>query len=324
MESPAYATDEELAKNTMPRRRLGENLRRIRQDRGLSLEKLAERLTGLGNQTGPNTVWKIENASRATTVDDLLALGMALDCTISDLLAPLDYESPERPLNSDHEPAPIVVTAGAATAAVRYLDLIGANAHPEIIRNVAVRAPDGGTHWVRPGDRPPGWALLQIEAPIAYLGGRVPPVLDDIQQAARQREKQAVDAAASAAVRGAVDAAARQISSTMETTVSPFVDQVREYIASNDEFRHTLSSTVEWLRSDLDVTLQRLNALMTYAIEQGLSPRACLDIVYRAEVVARGGKEGQTLDQALTDQIERFLVERLAVLDAAASERQAD
>lgn len=68
--------------------RVAENLRRIRQERGLSYAELARRLTGLGHPILDTGLLKIEKGDRRIDVDDLVALAVALGTTPNRLLLP--------------------------------------------------------------------------------------------------------------------------------------------------------------------------------------------------------------------------------------------
>lgn len=69
-------------------RTLGKNVRTLRQERGLSLAELSERLGRIGRPIGLNVLSKIENVGRGVDVDDLVALAIALDVSPSRLLLP--------------------------------------------------------------------------------------------------------------------------------------------------------------------------------------------------------------------------------------------
>lgn len=68
--------------------RVAANLRRIRQDRGLSYAELARRLAALGHPILDTGVIKIEKGERRIDVDDLVALAVALGTTPNRLLLP--------------------------------------------------------------------------------------------------------------------------------------------------------------------------------------------------------------------------------------------
>lgn len=73
--------------------RAAENLRRIRQQRGLSYAELARRLTAIGHPIIDTGLLKIEKGERRVDVDDLVALSIALGVTPNRLLLP-DVDSP--------------------------------------------------------------------------------------------------------------------------------------------------------------------------------------------------------------------------------------
>jgi transcriptional regulator with XRE-family HTH domain len=68
--------------------RTAENLRRIRQERGLSYAELARRLAGLGHSIIDTGLLKIEKGERRVDVDDLVALAVALDVAPNTLMLP--------------------------------------------------------------------------------------------------------------------------------------------------------------------------------------------------------------------------------------------
>jgi transcriptional regulator with XRE-family HTH domain len=69
-------------------RRVAENLRRVRQERGLSYAELARRLEGTGHPIRDTGLLKIEKGDRGVGVDDLAALAVALGTTPNRLLLP--------------------------------------------------------------------------------------------------------------------------------------------------------------------------------------------------------------------------------------------
>jgi transcriptional regulator with XRE-family HTH domain len=74
-------------------RRAAANLRRIRQERGLSYAELARRLAKTGHPILDTGLLKIEKGERRIDVDDLAALAVALDVTPNRLLLPeMDIE----------------------------------------------------------------------------------------------------------------------------------------------------------------------------------------------------------------------------------------
>lgn len=78
------------------------NLRRIRQERGLGYAELARRLAATGHPVGDTALLKTEKGDRRPTVDDLVALAVALGTTPNRLLLP-DIEGGRPP---GDEPAP--------------------------------------------------------------------------------------------------------------------------------------------------------------------------------------------------------------------------
>jgi transcriptional regulator with XRE-family HTH domain len=69
-------------------RRVAENLRRIRQERGLSYAELARRLAAIGHPTVDTALLKTEKGERRASIDDLAALAVALGVTPNRLLLP--------------------------------------------------------------------------------------------------------------------------------------------------------------------------------------------------------------------------------------------
>lgn len=68
--------------------RVAENLRRIRQERGLSFAELSRRLSGIGHPIPDTSLLKTEKGDRRVDVDDLMALALALEVTPNRLLLP--------------------------------------------------------------------------------------------------------------------------------------------------------------------------------------------------------------------------------------------
>lgn len=77
------------------------NLRRVRQERGLSYAELARKLAAIGHPVADTALLKTEKGDRRASVDDLAALAVALEVTPNRLLLPGIGDSPE-----DGEPAP--------------------------------------------------------------------------------------------------------------------------------------------------------------------------------------------------------------------------
>ena len=286
------------------RLRLAENVKRLRRERGLSLEGLSSELEEVGRGLGTNALWKIEKGTRGTSAEDLLALSLVLDASVAELLLPKEVESPER---EDTSPAKrplkgLPVTERRALAPARYLDLIGATAHPEIIRTVTVTDPQGAPFLVNPGDHPPGWALLQITNPTCYLGGEVPPMLRELQKAAEAKSRQKIEDAA--------DRMAAVAARSVEKTVAPLLAQVREHLDVVKADQEQWATSREWTKLDQQVALQRLNAVMSYAIERGVPAEELLEVSNRAEVEARGGAPDMKPHEALEAQLLRFMKSR--------------
>lgn len=85
--------------------RVAENVKALRQRRGLSQAELSRRLDALGNPIGVSALSKVENGTRRVTVDDLVALAISLDVTPNRLLLFEDVEPvPPDPQFRDEEP----------------------------------------------------------------------------------------------------------------------------------------------------------------------------------------------------------------------------
>lgn len=65
------------------------NVQRARKGRGFSIYRLSEELAKLGHPIAPAAVSKVERQQRQVTVDDLIALAVALHVSPSALLLPL-------------------------------------------------------------------------------------------------------------------------------------------------------------------------------------------------------------------------------------------
>ena len=63
-------------------------IRRLRAGLGIDQAALAERMTALGQPWHRQTVGKVESGARRITVDELLHLALALECSIPDVIAP--------------------------------------------------------------------------------------------------------------------------------------------------------------------------------------------------------------------------------------------
>lgn len=70
-------------------RQLGENVRRLRKERGLSLSDVSSRMTALGVPLSLNGVSKVELGNRDLGLDELVALGAALGAAPLVLIFPL-------------------------------------------------------------------------------------------------------------------------------------------------------------------------------------------------------------------------------------------
>ena len=69
-----------------PSRHVGERAGEWRRVRNLSQEEVAERMETLGHTTWRRqTVAQVEAAARSLTVDELVSLAMAVECTVRDL-----------------------------------------------------------------------------------------------------------------------------------------------------------------------------------------------------------------------------------------------
>ena len=66
---------------------MGENLRKIREDRGLSQSQLADRMTERGFKWSPTTVADVEKARRGLQTDELLGAALCLASSPAGLLA---------------------------------------------------------------------------------------------------------------------------------------------------------------------------------------------------------------------------------------------
>src|SRR4051795_4236757 len=75
------------------RRVLGDNIKRIRQVRDMTVRDLAARLKPLGLSLAPSGVSEVENATRKMAADELLVFAIALKTSVIDLLMPPDGES---------------------------------------------------------------------------------------------------------------------------------------------------------------------------------------------------------------------------------------
>lgn len=67
---------------------MGENIARIRRDRGFTVRQLSERLATFGLKVSPSTVTEIEKATRKVSVDELLIISIALNSSPIQILTP--------------------------------------------------------------------------------------------------------------------------------------------------------------------------------------------------------------------------------------------
>lgn len=67
---------------------VAQNVRRLREQRGMSIYALADALDRVGRPILPSAVAKVERQQRQVTVDDLAALASALGVTPAQLLDP--------------------------------------------------------------------------------------------------------------------------------------------------------------------------------------------------------------------------------------------
>jgi transcriptional regulator with XRE-family HTH domain len=78
--------------DTTVRTVLGDNVKRIRNVRELTVRDLSARLKQLGLSLSPSGVSEVENAARKIAVDELLVFAIALNTSVIDLLMPPDGE----------------------------------------------------------------------------------------------------------------------------------------------------------------------------------------------------------------------------------------
>jgi len=77
-----------MDKRQTPAANVAANVRRLRAEKGLSLEQLAMRVTEAGHPMSLKTLSKLERGDRKVDVDDLAHLAAALDETIELLMVP--------------------------------------------------------------------------------------------------------------------------------------------------------------------------------------------------------------------------------------------
>ncbi|MBS1691919.1 MAG: helix-turn-helix transcriptional regulator [Actinobacteria bacterium] len=71
---------------------LGDNIRRIRGVRSMTVRDLSTQLAPLGLKLSPSGVSEVENATRKVAVDELLKIAIALNTSVIDLLLPAGGE----------------------------------------------------------------------------------------------------------------------------------------------------------------------------------------------------------------------------------------
>jgi transcriptional regulator with XRE-family HTH domain len=142
--------------------KLGETVRRLRGERGLSIQGLA-RLSGLS----PGTIHKVENDAMVPSVTVLMKLARSLECAVGDLLAE-DAEGRAREVavfRADRRP---VLTFAEAPVRV----------HP-IVGKLVDRQLEAGVYVVEPGARSSTEAIVHPGEKIYYvLVGAVRFVID--------------------------------------------------------------------------------------------------------------------------------------------------
>ncbi|GAB4597519.1 hypothetical protein MOKP4_38370 [Mycobacterium avium subsp. hominissuis] len=89
---------------TSVRQVLGDNVRRIRDIRKMTVRELSARLKTSGLRLSPSGISEIENATRKVAVEELLIIAIALHTSLIDLLMPADGEP--LPLGDDMAIAP--------------------------------------------------------------------------------------------------------------------------------------------------------------------------------------------------------------------------
>jgi transcriptional regulator with XRE-family HTH domain len=82
-------------------RQVAANVRALRARRNLSQPELSERLAAVGRPMGVSALSKIEKATRRVTVDDLVALALALGTNPNALLLPHAPEGEQTALTSE-------------------------------------------------------------------------------------------------------------------------------------------------------------------------------------------------------------------------------
>ncbi|HMH93697.1 MAG TPA: helix-turn-helix transcriptional regulator [Streptosporangiaceae bacterium] len=93
------------------------NLRRIRQEQGLSYAELARRLAAIGHPVGDTALLKTEKGDRRASVDDLVAFAIALGTAPGRLLLPpmdIDHLADEYELTPQVKETPPLLHAWAA------------------------------------------------------------------------------------------------------------------------------------------------------------------------------------------------------------------
>lgn len=90
--------------------RVAENVRTLRQQRGLSQADLATVLRELGTPLGVSALSKVENGTRRVTVDELVALAVALNVSPNRLLLPGDIDPTAVAEHLETEQEPIELT----------------------------------------------------------------------------------------------------------------------------------------------------------------------------------------------------------------------
>lgn len=117
--------------------RVAENLRRIRQERGLSYAELSRRLEKTGHPIRDTGLLKIEKGDRGIGVDDLAALAVALGTTPNRLLLP--------DMKTDSAEGDCEITPGVAAPA----SLLWAWAQGEVPLGRSPSSPDDSRSWRR-------------------------------------------------------------------------------------------------------------------------------------------------------------------------------
>lgn len=203
---------------------VSKNIRRTREQRGLTIYELAAKLQAVGRPVAPSAVAKMERAERQVTVDDLVAVALALNTSPISLLLPAVWGD-----------VPVQLTTGqrlTARTAWRWIRGMSPASDYGVSSSEIVVGPDDD-QWEDDLDRD-YWQLRQ-----EYDAVTLPPELRRVREHPASRDADAVSMQVERLVRAAGGKAGGK------TGDEAFDDQMARTAATLDRLRAELDRLAE-------------------------------------------------------------------------------